>query len=278
LFYQSLAGVWPVDMAGDNSASLNDLAERLVAYMLKVVREAKLRTSWTAPVAAYEDAVTGFVRGALSDRPFIKSFRRRAAPLWLGGVITSLAQLAVKIAAPGVPDIYQGTEFWDLSLVDPDNRRPVDFNARRAALDSLDAASPEELLGDWRSGRLKMRLVKSGLALRRDHPALFGEGEYVPLEVVGEAADHLIAFARHFGDEWAIVVATRLPLALLDTDIPLVEASAWGDTRILLPEGAQRLAFRDVTFGADLAGAVEIPAAAALARFPVALLYGTAAG
>jgi (1->4)-alpha-D-glucan 1-alpha-D-glucosylmutase len=184
----------------------------------------------------------------------------------------------VKIAAPGVPDIYQGTEFWDLSLVDPDNRRPVDFNARQAAMENLDGASPEELLRDWRSGRAKMRLLKSGLALRRDHPALFGEGEYIPLEVTGEASGHLVAFARRSGDEWAIVIATRLPLALLDGDIPLVEASAWGDTRIALPQAAQGMAFRDVTFGTEFPAAADIQAGAALASFPAALLYGTAAG
>jgi (1->4)-alpha-D-glucan 1-alpha-D-glucosylmutase len=277
LFYQSLAGVWPADMAGDEAA-LQALADRMDAYMIKVVREAKLRTSWTAPVKAYEDAVSAFVCGALADRQFLKSFRRRAAPLWTGGVITSLSQLAVKLAAPGVPDIYQGTEFWDLSLVDPDNRREVDFDARQAALAGIDQAAPDELLRDWRSGRAKMRLLKAGLALRRDHPELFGAGDYVPLEIEGEAAGHLVAFTRHHAGHWAILVATRLPLVLLDGDLPLVDASAWGDTRILLPEEARDTAFRDVLFGAEAAPAPSLEARQLLAAFPVALLYGVAAG
>jgi (1->4)-alpha-D-glucan 1-alpha-D-glucosylmutase len=194
LFYQSLAGIWPADMAADDADGMKSLAERLEAYMLKVLREAKLRTSWTAPVAAYEEAVTSFVRNALSHSAFLADLRDRCAKLWLAGAVNSLSQLAVKIAAPGVPDIYQGTEFWDLSLVDPDNRRPFDFSPRRSALEDVRSASPEALLRDWISARPKVHLMQAGLNFRRDHPELFGEGEYIPLEVTGERADNVVAF------------------------------------------------------------------------------------
>jgi (1->4)-alpha-D-glucan 1-alpha-D-glucosylmutase len=274
LFYQALAGAWPAGMAAADGEQVKSLGERMEAYMLKVVREAKLRTSWTAPVKAYEDAVTGFVSGALADRNFLKSFRRRAAPLWLAGAITSLSQLALKIAAPGVPDLYQGTEFWDLSLVDPDNRRPVDFAGLQSALEASDGVPPEALLRDWRSGHVKMRLLKAGLTFRHDHPELFGEGDYIPLEVSGDAANHLVAFARRRGAEWLIVAATRLPMALLDGEVPLVHPSAWGDTRIALPEEAGGIEWRDIVFNGTIAAGPVIDANTALAHFPVTLLHG----
>jgi (1->4)-alpha-D-glucan 1-alpha-D-glucosylmutase len=274
LFYQALAGVWPADLDPEDEAGSSALAERMEAYILKVVREAKARTSWTSPAAEYEKAVGGFVPAAFSSRAFLADFVRRTAPLRLAGAVTSLAQLAIKLAAPGVPDIYQGTELWDLSLVDPDNRRPVDFALRSEAAAEVNAAGPDELLRDWRSGRVKLRLLKAGLALRRERPALFAEGDYVPLEVAGEAARHAIAFARVYGEEWLVLIATRLPLRLLDSsDVPLIGSSRWGDTRVLLPAEAHSLAFRNIVFGDRLSAAGEIPLASALARFPAALLH-----
>jgi len=273
LFYQSLAGVWPADLAATDSARLAELSERMVAYMTKVIREAKVRTSWTSPVTSYEESVTCFVRSALADRAFLKSFRRRAAPLWVAGAITSLSQLAVKLTAPGVPDIYQGTEFWDLSLVDPDNRRPFEDRPRRAQLEQIDKAEPEELLRDWRSGRPKLRLLKAGLAARRAHPELFGAGEYIPLEAVGPAAPHVAAFARRFGPLVHATVVTRLPLALAEDGLPHIDPTAWGDTRIIVPPEIQARGWQDILFGGTLSGP-EIAVSEALARFPVALLYG----
>ena len=273
LFYQSLAGIWPADLAIDDRAGVEALCERLEAYMLKVLREAKLRTSWTAPVQEYEDAVAGFVRQALDNRAFLADLHDSCRQLWLAGAVNSLSQLAIKIMAPGVPDIYQGTEFWDLSLVDPDNRRPFDYASRQELAAGIDAAAPDALLRDWIAAAPKMRLMKAGLNFRRDHPALSGEADYVPLETAGARAEHVVAFARLAGGEAAIVVATRLPLELPLGDVPLVPAEAWGDTRILLPETLAARRFGDVVFpGAPLGGG-EIAAADALGRFPVALLY-----
>jgi (1->4)-alpha-D-glucan 1-alpha-D-glucosylmutase len=276
LFYQALAGVWPADLDPSAEAGIGALAERMEAYVLKVVREAKARTSWTAPAAEYETAVSGFVRAALSNRAFLADFVEHTGPLRLAGAVTSLAQLAIKLAAPGVPDIYQGTELWDLSLVDPDNRRPVDFALRSGAAAEIDGTTPDGLLRDWRSGRPKLRLMRAGLALRRERPELFVEGEYVPLEITGEGARNAVAFARRRGEEWLVLIATRLPLALLgESDVPLVNPSRWGDTRVALPAEARRVVLRDIVSGEALAGADEISLASALARFPATLLHGT---
>jgi (1->4)-alpha-D-glucan 1-alpha-D-glucosylmutase len=276
-FYQALAGVWPADLSPGDGPRVADLAERMGAYMLKVVREAKSRTSWTAPAAGYEEAVGTFVRGAFGDGNFLDYFARATARLRLAGAVTSLSQLAIKLAAPGVPDIYQGTEYWDLALVDPDNRRPVDFAARRSVIEDVDAASADELLRDWRSGLVKLRLMKAGLRFRRDHPDLFEQGEYLPLDVTGEAARHLVAFARRHEADWLVLIATRFPISMLDgTDIPLVAPDRWGDTIIGLPAAIEAMRLRDIAFGGEMEAEAAIPAADALARFPVALLHGTA--
>ena len=276
LFYQALAGVWPSDLSPGDGPRVADLAERIGAYMLKVVREAKARTSWTSPAPGYEETVRSFVGGALADGNFLDYFSRATARLRLAGAVTSLSQLAIKLAAPGVPDIYQGTEYWDLALVDPDNRRPVDFAARRSAIDDIDAAGPDELLRDWRSGRAKLRLMKAGLCFRREKPDLFARGEYLPLQVTGEASHHLVAFARHSDADWLVAIATRFALSMLDgPDIPLVLPDRWGDAAIKLPEPLQGLLLRDIVVGGEIEVEASIAAADALARFPVALLHGT---
>jgi (1->4)-alpha-D-glucan 1-alpha-D-glucosylmutase len=278
LFYQALAGAWPAGLEVPDRAGVDALAERLRAYMEKVLREAKVRTSWTAPNKPYEEAVSAFVASAFGDRAFLQDFVARTLPLRHAGALTSLSQLAIKLAAPGVPDIYQGTEFWDLSLVDPDNRRPVDYGPIEAALAKIADAEPEDLLQDWRSGRVKLRLLQAGLALRRQSPDLFAEGEYLPLEVTGEKAEQIVAFARRRGDEWLVVVATLLPLALLDgTDAPLVPPAIWGDTAIRLPDEAGPLSLSDALWEGEVPAGPSLPVSALLARFPVALLHARAA-
>jgi (1->4)-alpha-D-glucan 1-alpha-D-glucosylmutase len=197
------------------------------------------------------------------------------------GAFNSLAQTLVKITAPGVPDFYQGTELWDLSLVDPDNRRPVDFQRRRHLLDGLRdeiksthdlAAFARSLVDDTADGRVKMYVIRQALHFRRDHAALFADGEYWPLEVAGEFAEHVCAFARVRGDDAAVVVIPRL-LARRDAEHGVGEG-AWGDTRITVPEAAGRR-FRNVFTNERVEAGGEAPAVAAadvFARFPVALL------
>jgi (1->4)-alpha-D-glucan 1-alpha-D-glucosylmutase len=276
LFYQALAGAWPADLDAGDGQGREALAERLDAFMIKAVREAKIRTSWAAPAPDYEKAVSAFVRGAFADDAFLADFAKTCRPLFLAGAVNALSQLAIKLCAPGVPDIYQGTELWDLSLVDPDNRRPVDFDACAAALRHAESAEPSALLADWRSGAAKARLLAAGLRLRGDRPDLFAAGEYRPLDVEGAERDRVLAFARVSPKAGcAIVVAPRLVLPLLDGGEggtnPLVPAGAWKDTAVVLPE-ALRGHYRDVVTGHVSEAADRLRLATVLGAFPTAVL------
>ncbi len=276
LFYQTLLGAWP---AGAVDAAA--LAERLTAYMLKATREAKRHTSWIHPNAEYEDATRRFVTRVLTGRvarrflPAFEPFQRRIAA---AGMVQSLAQVVLKTAAPGVPDFYQGTEGWDLSLVDPDNRRPVDFAARARALDALepllDGAPPAEalaaLLATWPDGRVKTFVTAAALRTRAARAALFLEGDYLPVHAAGEHAAHVVAFARTRHGEAALALAPRLVLGLSDDAPPLGEI--WGDTRLVLPEAIAGRRLRDAFGGATLPAASGGPRLADLLRhFPAAL-------
>jgi (1->4)-alpha-D-glucan 1-alpha-D-glucosylmutase len=216
LFYQVLIGAW--DFAREDADGVASLRERLQAYLLKACREAKLRTSWLAPNAEYEKATADFIANALSNRDFLNlflPFARRVAEL---GALSSLSRTVLKIASPGVADFYQGTELWDLSLVDPDNRRPVDYETRKKELASLepllsghgDGAGLKDMLEHWEDGRVKLFVTAKALRYRRDHADLFLKGSYEPLEVRGRSTEHFIAFRRSFGAEEAVVVAPRL--------------------------------------------------------------------
>jgi (1->4)-alpha-D-glucan 1-alpha-D-glucosylmutase len=245
LLYQTLVGAWPID------------AERAAAYMEKATREAKAHTSWTRTNAEYEEALRDFVNGVLGDPAFVADLEAFVAPLVAPGRINSLAQVLLKLASPGVPDFYQGSELWDLSLVDPDNRRPVDYGQRRRLLAELKGGMPPEaVLARMDEGLPKLWLIHQGLQLRRRLPDAFGaEGDYEPLLASGPRADHAVAFAR--GGEVAVVVP-RLPLRL---------GGAWQGTTVALPSGS----WRDELTGEEVEGG-ERPVSELLARFPVALL------
>jgi (1->4)-alpha-D-glucan 1-alpha-D-glucosylmutase len=186
---------------------------RIEAYAVKAAREGKVETNWTDPNAAYEAGFTAFIRGALdSDRSaaFLASFTAFAERTALIGALNSLTQVTLKAMMPGVPDFYQGTELWDLSFVDPDNRRPVDFAVRMAALRKHDHAPDwATLAASWRDGHIKLALTKRLLALRQRLPDIFTHGRYQPLPVQGEDADRVIAFARSVGARTVIVIACR---------------------------------------------------------------------
>ncbi len=325
LFYQALLGCWPPALGdttlGDTTlgdTTLGDteppsappeLVQRLRDYMLKAVKEAKVHTSWISPNEAYDQAVAWFVENTLAGPRSAKflaeflPFQRRVARL---GMINSLAQLVLKIVAPGVPDFYQGTELWDLSLVDPDNRRPVDYALRQRLLDGLEpwldrqgqqpkeelVAAVASLLRDWHDGRIKLFLTTCGLRLRRRLPRLFLEGDYVPLEVVGEGADHVIALSRSHDtashgnashdNAMAIAVVPRFSSRLTGPDRPLpVGAESWKTTRVKLPAAWQGAAFQNVFTGehvqaAGQDGEIGIHVAEALATCPVAVLLAEA--
>jgi len=234
-----------------------------------------MHTSWTGQNAAYEEAIESFTRGVLNpakSRAFLSDFVGTCEPVFVAGALNSLTQSAIRVTAPGVPDIYQGTEFGDLSLVDPDNRRPVDFDRCQALQAKLDA-SPETLLANWRGGAAKMFVLQTGLRLRLDHQDLFTKGDYVPLRVEGPAAKHVLAFARVLGDRAAIVIVPRLALDLLhERDTPFVPPERWGKTIVRLPENIANRTFRDTFTGATVNAGTTIAVAENLKWFPAAIL------
>ncbi|HEV7371309.1 malto-oligosyltrehalose synthase [Arenibaculum sp.] len=281
LLYQTLAGAWPLDLRAPGGDGMEEFRDRVAAYMLKAVRESKLRSSWSAPDADYESALERFVHGILDparSAGFLADFQGFQDRVARIAAISGLSQPLLRTTVPGVPDLYQGTEFWDLSLVDPDNRRPVDWERRRSGLDDEDRdPDPAALLRDWRDGRIKQHVVARALRLRQRLPALFAVGDYLPVEAVGPHAERVVAFLRRFEGAAALVVAPRLVGPLLDEgDLPMVPPSAWDGTTLLLPELPAGIGFADALSGGSLRppedGRIEV--AGLLDRFPVALLYG----
>jgi (1->4)-alpha-D-glucan 1-alpha-D-glucosylmutase len=289
LLYQTLLGVWPVPSGREGPVDESEVAglpERLRGFIVKAAREAKLHTSWLAPNADHEAALESFVDAVLkpsSANRFLADFLRLEKSVAHYGALYSLGQVLGKIAAPGVPDFYQGSEIWDFSLVDPDNRRPVDFASRAALLEELkrrDAEDPAvlvaELLDNWADGRIKMYLTWKALGFRREMHSLFLDGDYIALDAAGRAAEHLCAFARRWGDHWAVAVIPRQLVALINPgEMPLGRA-VWGQTALVLPKDAPA-GWRNVITGERVAIVTEkkqkrLRAADALATFPVALL------
>jgi len=206
MLYQTLLGAWPIEGADES------FVERIQAYALKAVREAKQETSWLNPQAAYEDGLKTFIARILDDSisgEFLEELSALARRVALLGALNSLNQLTLKATLPGLPDFYQGAEFWDLSLVDPDNRRAVDFVARADALAALHTPDWERLAQSWSDGHLKLAWTAHLLKMRNALAEVFTEGDYQPLEVNGPHRDHIIAFARRRGRNAAIVVTGR---------------------------------------------------------------------
>jgi malto-oligosyltrehalose synthase len=241
LLLQTIVGAWPLDLGLDDLAGREAFAERVAGWQQKALREAKLRTDWMAVDEAYEQAARGVVVGLLVEKALpdvlaeIFALVARLAP---AGAVNGLAQCLLRMTVPGVPDLYQGTEFWDFSLVDPDNRRAVDFGKRRAALAEHDLPA---LARHWRDGRIKQALIARLLAMRRRRPALFADGDYLPVAVEGAQADSVVSFLRARRDDWMLVVAPRLPLRLRLNSSLLVPAEAWQDTALRLQVPARRL-------------------------------------
>ena len=236
LLYQTLLGTWPIRDSGEpESAATQEYIERIQAYMAKALHEAKINTSWIQPNEEWDAAMRDFVVKILDP-----SRRNKFIPVFLPvveevarlGAINSLTQTLLKLTSPGVPDIYQGNEIWDYSLVDPDNRRPVDYKRRREMLDALPGATPEELVRNWPDGRIKMFLTQQVLQFRREHVALFRRGEYLPLAVSGTLAESCVSFARVLAGKWIVVIAPRLSSRV---GFPPV-GELWKDTAIGFPE------------------------------------------
>jgi len=293
LLYQTLVGALPLDgfNGGEGGAEFRD---RILRYMEKATREAKVHTSWINPNEAYEEAMRNFIQAVLdtpaeADGPgrFRDDVTDLASLISADGMRNSLAQTLIKLAAPGVPDVYQGQEVWDFSLVDPDNRRPVDYERRWGMLRELrerleSAGSSEDLAADllahWPDGRIKLYLTHVALMARKKDPELFASGDYLPIDPIGEHRDHLFAFARVYGDRGLIVAVPRLPAIFRRRTGEDVEtASAWGDTSLLLPPGLPPGRYRDLFTGRVLAvgmgtDAWTLGAGRLFDRFPIAML------
>ncbi|HSB40920.1 MAG TPA: malto-oligosyltrehalose synthase [Methylomirabilota bacterium] len=287
LLYQTLLGCWPAS-AEDHS----DLVDRIQAYMLKAVREAKAHTSWITPRAEYEGALRAFV-AALLDRSgpneFLDAFLPFQARVAELGIYNSLSQTLLRLTAPGIPELYQGAELWELSLVDPDNRRPVAFDRRRALLADLQARMEAAggdltrlagtLVDERADGRIKLYVLHRALTYRRQHPQLFLQGDYVPLEIGGARANHVCAFLRGRDGQEVVIAVPRL-LASLSHDGPPLGGSAWGDDAVLLPSDGRPTTYRDLFTGSlvetrDREGRRALPLADVFAAFPVAMLERT---
>jgi (1->4)-alpha-D-glucan 1-alpha-D-glucosylmutase len=305
--YQTLLGAWPAEPASD--AEHAAFTERITQHMLKAVKEAKVHASWIHPSPEYDEAIARFVAAILdrSEPPprapgrlrrligaivpdaasnaFLADFRPFQQRIAAAGIHNSLAQTLLKLVAPGVPDIYQGTEEWALTLVDPDNRRAVDYarlgedlRAIRAALEepeSARAALARSLLAAKEDGRIKLYVTHQALAYRRRHASLFAEGAYVPLGARGSRSDHVVAFGRALGDETAIVAVPRFLGRLHPSDPPV--GSPWAATWLELPEERAAPAYRNVFTGERVAVTVRdgrpgLALDAVFAIFPVALL------
>ena len=262
LLFQTIVGVWP--MTGEDPT----LTERLKAYMQKALREAKVETSWTSPNTRYEQAVVETIDALMGDRAFIDEVRGFAGKLATYGACNSLAQVAVKLASPGVADTYQGTEIWDLSLVDPDNRRPVDYGRRGRMLREL--GNPKELLHAFADGRIKLHVTRTGLELRRQERLLFLEGTYRPM-TADQAGEHVIAFERARAGKRLVCVAPRLPYTLTGGKQPWPIGDVWGDAALEVGDGRWKNAFT----GEEHAGA-RLRMRDVLATFPVAWLVCSA--
>lgn len=292
ILYQTLVGAWPLDPTEEE-----EFLPRVRGFMIKAAREAKLYTSWLRPSEEYEKALTRFVEEVLapSNEAFLRDFRTFQGKIAWYGAINSLAQVVLKSMSPGVPDFYQGTELWDFSLVDPDNRRPVDFELRRQRLQEL--VSPgfresEESLGllrdRWTDGGIKLYVTRTCLNLRARHPEVFSNGDYIPLFATGGRAAHLCAFARRNGKSWVVVAVPRLVASMVAPGVWPVGRSVWGAGALVLPAEAPRR-WRNAATGREVdrrgkratagssrssRGAIRIPLSSLFTDLPVVMLEG----
>ena len=269
ILYQVLVGSWPLDL--DPGASLETYQQRLWQWQQKALREAKLQSSWSAPNQAYEQAVEAFLSRLLlteAGRPLRTAIAAAAQAIAPAGALNGLAQTLLRMTVPGVPDLYQGAEFWDFSLVDPDNRRPVDFNARQQALNT--PPGTDQLLTHWHDGRIKQALIAQVLGLRSAQPELFRHGSYTPLEVLGQHADRVVAFSREHQGKQLVVVVPRWSHALLENGVqPLIPAQVWGDTRVKLPFAASTQNWKGLFQTGAVTPDKELLISTALGEFPV---------
>jgi len=281
LLYQILVGAWPL-----YENEVPEFKQRLTSYMIKAVREAKVFTNWLSPNSDYESALIRFLEFILDStrqNDFLEDFLTFEKEIAYYGSINSLAQVLLKITSPGVPDFYQGTELWDFSLVDPDNRHPVDFRKRIALLDELiqregqgQELLTQQILDSWKDGQVKLYVTYKGLKVRKTCRELFQEGEYIPLRLTGHRREYVCAFARHRGEEYALIIIPRLLTNLVCVGVMPMGHDVWGEDQLLLPDDMPRRWINVFTgeelqvFGMEKGLSLyDI-----LRRFPLALLIG----
>jgi (1->4)-alpha-D-glucan 1-alpha-D-glucosylmutase len=271
-FYQTLVGVWPPVLEPDDVEGVAALADRIEPALIKALREGKEKSSWSNPNDAYEQALCGFVRRALDagkPNPFLVDFHGFLTRVAFLGALTSVSQTLLRLTIPGVPDVYRGAELWELSLVDPDNRRPIDYAACRARFEAVKGAKVHDLVETWRDGGIKLCVIWRALELRRLRSRLFAAGAYRPLQALGERAEHVVGFARVLDEDAVIVVAPRFWPSLWPEH---AAAPDWGDTAIEVPAGRYVDVFTGRTIEMPQDGTVLLRDL--VGEFPVALLDG----
>jgi (1->4)-alpha-D-glucan 1-alpha-D-glucosylmutase len=276
--YQTLVGTFPFDYTDGK-----DYLARIKNYVVKAVREAKVHTAWLKPDHEYEGSCLSFVEHLLEPSPdnqYMKEFLPFQKKVAYYGMFNSLSQTLLKITSPGVPDFYQGGELWDLNLVDPDNRRPVDFSKRMSLLKDINARMKTEsssliadLLKSKEDGRIKLFLIARGLAARKQAPELFDRGRYIPLKVQGARRDHLVAMARNHEDLWALAIAPRFLTGLIHEGEDPLGDEVWHDTKACLFANGPAT-WKNVFTGEIVAGKESLPVGEVFKQFPVALLMG----
>jgi (1->4)-alpha-D-glucan 1-alpha-D-glucosylmutase len=289
LLYQTLIGAWPFHVLDDHE--YKNFNDRIQAYMAKALKEAKIHTSWVNPNHAYDQAVCDFIEHILArsmPNPFLTDFLPFQREIARHGVYNSLSQVLLKIAAPGIPDFYQGAELWDFSLVDPDNRRPVDYKMRAGFLAGFQSIRGiqgsdqrqfvQELLATVSDGRIKMYMTTVGLHYRRAHASLFFSGEYVPLKVEGTKKQHVCAFARIYEDRAVVAIVPVLVSGLCQkTESFPFDPSLWEDTWVIVPSWRPASCYQNLLTGEILSsteteGKQSLRLAEILGSCPVALL------
>jgi (1->4)-alpha-D-glucan 1-alpha-D-glucosylmutase len=292
LLYQTLLGVWPFELSDEQRLSVDVVfRERISTYMQKATKEAKAHTSWINPNEEYDAAVEQFVGRLLDDsseNPFLADLHTLQRRVAFFGQFNALAQVLLKLTSPGVPDIYQGSELWNFSLVDPDNRRPVDYELRRRLLAELQEraaaagvdrrALARELLDTYQDGRIKLFLTHLALSFRREHARLFQDGDYQPLAAIGQRREHVFAYIRRYNGATTLIAVPRLVAGLMSgVEQPPLGQSVWGATWLELPDEQHQWRYRNHLTGETLAverfdGRPGIALAALFGHFPVALL------
>jgi (1->4)-alpha-D-glucan 1-alpha-D-glucosylmutase len=279
LLYQTLIGAWPLAKEEEP-----EFKERLKMFMIKAVKEAKTFTGWVSPDPEYEEAVTQFVDYILEESDesyFLKDLVRFVDRIAFYGAINALSQVLFKIACPGIPDFYQGNELWDFSLVDPDNRRQVNFEKRIKSLDELiwlEARGKKQLvqkmLESWKDGTVKLYITYKALKARQVARDVFQDGRYVPLRITGAKQEYVIAFLRNKNDSWVLVAVPRLTTKLVDAGTFPIGEQVWKDGKLILPENRPDR-WTDIFTGHELQildGEKALPLCEIFRDFPLTLL------